>query len=101
MPETLAVGGRSVQLEETSPAFGIRHANLHGLIDSAGPRRECGLEEIFRDLIDMPATVTVAADQITVRFHRRAHLPIIVDSGMLDSPVSVPWWNGAALRLMA
>ena len=58
-------------------------------------------DRIFRDLIDMPATVTVAADQVTVRFHRRAHLPIIIDSGMLDSPVSVPWWNGAALRLTA
>ena len=58
-------------------------------------------DRIFRDLIDMPATVTVVADQVTVRFHRRAHLPIIIDSGMLDSPVSVPWWNGAALRLTA
>jgi hypothetical protein len=58
-------------------------------------------DRIFRDLIDMPATVAVAADQVTVRFHRRAHLPIIIDSRMLDSPVSVPWWNGAALRLTA
>ena len=56
---------------------------------------------IFRDLVDMPATVTVAPDDVTVRFHRRAHLPIIIDSGMLDSPVRVPWWNGASLRLSA
>jgi hypothetical protein len=54
---------------------------------------------IFRDLIEMPATVTVAASDVTVRFHRRAHLPIIIDSGMLDSPVKVPWWNGLPLRL--
>lgn len=47
------------------------------------------------------ATVTVAADQVTVQFHRRAHLLIIIDSGMLDSSVSVPWWNGAVLRLTA
>jgi hypothetical protein len=56
---------------------------------------------IFRDLINMPATVTVAASEVTVRFHRRAHLPIIIDSGMLDSPVTVPWWNGATLRMLA
>jgi hypothetical protein len=31
----------------------------------------------------MPATITVAADEVTVRFHRRAHLPIIIDSGSL------------------
>ena len=54
---------------------------------------------IFRDLVDMPANVTVTADEVTVRFHRRAHLPIIIDSGMLDNPLQVPWWNGASLRL--
>ena len=56
---------------------------------------------IFRDLINMPATVTVEASEVTVRFHRRAHLPIIIDSGMLDSPVNVPWWNGSTLRVLA
>ena len=56
---------------------------------------------IFRDLINMPATVTVADSGVTVRFHRRAHLPIIIDSGILDSPVKVPWWNGATLRMLA
>jgi hypothetical protein len=49
----------------------------------------------------MPATVTVGASEVTVRFHRRAHLPIIIDSGMLDSPVKVPWWNGSTLRMLA
>jgi hypothetical protein len=56
---------------------------------------------IFRDLINMPATVTVGTSEVTVRFHRRAHLPIIIDSGMLDSPVKVPWWNGLPLRMLA
>jgi hypothetical protein len=56
---------------------------------------------IFRDLIDMPATVTVGTSEVTVHFHRRAHLPIIIDSGMLDSPVKVPWWNGLPLRITA
>ena len=56
-------------------------------------------DRIFRDLIDMPATVTVTAEEVVVRFHRRAHLPIIIDSGMLNSPVRVPWWNRASLRL--
>jgi len=54
---------------------------------------------IFRDLVDMPATVTITGDEVIVRFHRRAHLPIIIDSGLLNSPVRVPWWNGASLRL--
>ena len=54
---------------------------------------------VFRDLINMPATVTVGSSEVMVRFHRRAHLPIIIDSGMLDTPIKVPWWNGLTLRL--
>src|SRR5882724_13689154 len=39
---------------------------------------------IFRDLIDMPADVAISDGEITVRFHRRAHLPIVLASGILD-----------------
>jgi hypothetical protein len=54
---------------------------------------------IFRDLIDMPATVNITESEVQVRFHRRAHLPIVLASGLLDAPVIVPWWNGVRLRL--
>jgi hypothetical protein len=57
--------------------------------------------QIFRDLIDMPATVTVGETEVVVHFHRRAHLPIIMASGRLDKPVPVPWWHGRPLRLTA
>jgi hypothetical protein len=46
--------------------------------------------QIFRDLIDMPADVNVTEDEVLVRFHRRAHLPIVMASGLLDHPVNVP-----------
>ena len=55
--------------------------------------------QIFRDLIDMPATVEVTATEVVVQFHRRAHLPIVLASGRLNQPVNVPWWNGLPLRL--
>ena len=55
--------------------------------------------QIFRDLIDMPATVAVTKTEVVVQFHRRAHLPIILASGRLNKPVKVPWWNGLSLRL--
>jgi transposase len=57
--------------------------------------------QIFRDLIDMPADVTMGGKEITVSFHRRAHLPILLASGLLNQALSVPWWNGFALRLEA
>jgi transposase-like protein len=56
---------------------------------------------IFRDLIDTPADVSVSEREVHVHFHRRAHLPIIIASGLLDSSVSVPWWDNRTLRLSA
>ena len=57
--------------------------------------------QIFRDLVDVPADVSVSPEEVVVKFHRRAHLPLIIASGLLDKPVVVPWWNGARLRLTA
>ncbi len=54
---------------------------------------------IFRDLLDTPADVEIAKGQVLVRFHRRAHLPIITASGLLDQPVVVPWWNNMSLQM--
>ena len=57
--------------------------------------------QIFRDLIDMPATVDINEKRVSVEFHRRAHLPIVVASGLLDTQVKVPWWNALPLQLTA
>jgi transposase len=54
---------------------------------------------IFRDLVDLPATVDITAQAVTVSFHRRAHLPILMASGLFDQPVRVPWWGNRTLRL--
>jgi hypothetical protein len=56
--------------------------------------------QIFRDLIDMPAQVIVTDHEVRVRFYRRAHLPIVLASGLFDKPVAVPWWDGLRLRLV-
>jgi hypothetical protein len=55
---------------------------------------------IFRDIVNIPADVEITSEEILVRFHRRAHAPIITSSGVLDSPVAVPWWAGRKLRLV-
>jgi hypothetical protein len=60
---------------------------------------EAQARQIFRDLIDMPATVEVTKTGVIVQFHRRAHLPIVIASGRLNKSVKVPWWNGVPLRL--
>jgi transposase len=54
---------------------------------------------IFRDLIDTPADIEIENGHVLVRFHRRAHLPIITASGLLDQSVAVPWWNNMSLQM--
>jgi transposase len=56
--------------------------------------------QIFRDLIDMSADVAITEREVTVRFHRRAHLPIIMDSDLFKKTVRVPWWEGLPLRFI-
>ena len=56
--------------------------------------------QIFRDLVDMRADVAVTPAEVRVRFHRPAHLPIVLASGLIDKPVTVPWWQGRSLRLV-
>jgi transposase len=62
--------------------------------------RDAQARQIFRDLVDMPADVAITEREITVRFHRRAHLPIVLASGLIDKPVAIPWCQGRALRLV-
>ena len=54
---------------------------------------------IFRDLVDMPATVDITDREVAVSFHRRAHLPILMASGLFEQQVTVPWWDHRTLRL--
>ena len=61
--------------------------------------RDAQARHIFRDLVDLPATVDITAQAVTVSFHRRAHLPILMASGLFDQPVRVPWWGNRTLRL--
>jgi transposase len=55
---------------------------------------------IFRDLLDMTADVAITEREVTVRFHRRAHLPIIMESDLFKKTLRVPWWDGLPLRFI-
>jgi hypothetical protein len=65
---------------------------MHGYADSQA-------RQIFRDLVNMPAQIEVDDREVRVEFDRRAHLPIVLASGLCDKPVSSPWWGGKNLRL--
>jgi hypothetical protein len=60
---------------------------------------EAHARQIFRDLVNMPAQVRLMEKEVRVEFHRRAHLPIVLASGLCDHPIPIPWWEGRRLRL--
>ena len=65
------------------------------------PIRSRSITALSDRCADTPADVTVSESDVRVRFHRRAHLPIISASGIMGSPVNVPWWNHRTLRMTA
>ena len=66
--------------------------HLHGF-DHAKAR------QIFRRFLDTNAKVDVSPDRVHVRLPRRAHNPLLLESGLLATPVAVPWWGGASLTV--
>jgi hypothetical protein len=48
----------------------------------------------------MPADISIGQHEVTVRFHRRAHLPIVLASDLFNKSVAVPWWDGLKLRFI-
>ena len=55
--------------------------------------------KIFQDLLDLPADVEITEKEVRVQFHRRAHWPIVLASGLCDRAVAIPWWSNRRLRL--
>jgi hypothetical protein len=47
-----------------------------------------------------PATVDISHDAVEVRLPRRAHNPLLIESGLFHNPVAVPWWGGASLEVI-
>jgi hypothetical protein len=55
---------------------------------------------LFRDLVDASAGVTIAEDDVVVRFQKRAHNPLLVAAGFDTTDVAVPWLGSKRLRLI-
>jgi transposase len=55
---------------------------------------------IFRDFVEATATVFVDERNITVRYQKRAHNPLLIASGFADTDIRVPWLGGKRLNLV-
>jgi len=55
---------------------------------------------IFRDLVDATATVDIGGHDITVRFQKRAHNPLLIAAGFDQIDTPVPWLGHRKLRFV-
>jgi hypothetical protein len=56
-------------------------------------------KRLFRNLLDVSATVIIEDKDVRVRLDKRAHNPYLVASGLADRPTPMPWFGGKKLRL--
>jgi hypothetical protein len=54
-------------------------------------------KKLFRNLLDVSATVTITSTQVTVTLDKRAHNPYLVASGLPDTPTPMPWFGNKDL----
>lgn len=54
---------------------------------------------IFRNLLDLSATVSITPEHIVVSLDKRAHDPYLVASGILDQPTPIPWLDNRSLLI--
>jgi len=56
-------------------------------------------KKIFRNLLDVSATVTVGEHEVVVTLDKRAHHPYLVASKLADEPTPMPWFGDKRLIL--
>jgi hypothetical protein len=56
-------------------------------------------KKLFRNLLDVSATVVIEANQVVVTLDKRAHNPFLVKSRLADQPTPMPWFGGKGLIL--
>jgi hypothetical protein len=54
---------------------------------------------IFRNLLDVSATVQVGAVEVVVTLDKRAHNPYLVASRLADQPTPMPWFGNKRLTI--
>ena len=60
--------------------------------------RHVQAKKLFRNLLDLSATVAISDQEVVVCFDKRAHNPYLVASGLTDQTVPMPWLGNKRLR---
>ena len=55
-------------------------------------------DKIWRHLLDVGGTLHVDRSSVTCALNLRSHHPVLIDAGLADLDIPIPWWNGRTLR---
>jgi hypothetical protein len=64
-----------------------------------GLYRHAQAKKLFRNLLDVSATVTITEDRVVVTLDKRAHNPYLVKARLADQPTPMPWFGNKPLFL--
>jgi hypothetical protein len=56
-------------------------------------------KKIFRNMLDVSASIVVTHDEVVVKLDKRAHNPYLVASGIADIPTRMPWFGNKHLSI--
>jgi transposase len=59
----------------------------------------CGARVVFRKFIDTPAKIFIRPKEIEVQLNKRANNPILLHSGLVNSPFRLPWLQNKIVRI--
>jgi hypothetical protein len=62
-----------------------------------GEYRKAQVKTIFRNLLDVSATVQIQEKAVIVTLNKRAHNPYLVASSLADRPTPMPWFGNRLL----
>jgi len=54
-------------------------------------------KKLFRNLLDVSATVTITENQVIVMLDKHAHNPYLIASGLANTPTPMPWFGNKKL----
>jgi hypothetical protein len=73
--------------------------NLYRLLALKLPRYQNATpDRIWRHFLDATGTLHITPTGITCALNLRSHHPVLIDAGLADLNIPIPWWNGRTLR---
>jgi hypothetical protein len=59
--------------------------------------RRAQAKTVFRHLLDVAGKVDIEKQDVIVTLDKRAHNPILAETGLVDRPTPMPWFEGRNL----